>query len=109
MKRINLLPPEHRARASRERGLGYVIVAVVALVAVLGLVYFQQHNQVAGKQSQLTGLQAQTAALDAQAAALQPYAQIEQMRGSLSQTTQNIYDVACVLVHHLRGDQPGHP
>ena len=90
MKRINLLPPEHRARASRERGLMYVIVALVALVAVLGLVYYQQHSQVAGKQNQLTGLQAQTASLNNQAAALAPYAQIEQMRSSLSQTTQNI-------------------
>jgi Tfp pilus assembly protein PilN len=91
MKRINLLPPEHRARASRERGLMYIIVAVVALVAVLGLVYYQQHSQVATKQAQLMQLQAQTAALTTQAAALQPYAQIEQMRSSLTQTTQSIY------------------
>ena len=57
-----------------------------------GCVYFQQHNQVAGKQSQLTGLQAQAAVLDASATKLQPYAQIEQMRSSLTQTTQSIYD-----------------
>ncbi len=30
MKRINLLPPEERAKARRERGLMYVIVALVS-------------------------------------------------------------------------------
>ena len=39
MKRINLLPQEERAKASRERGLIWAILILVAVVVVLGLVY----------------------------------------------------------------------
>mgnify|MGYP001767812456 CR=1 FL=1 len=35
MKRINLLPPEQRVKASRERGLIYVIAFIVAVVTLL--------------------------------------------------------------------------
>ena len=91
MKRINLLPPEQSVKASRERGLMYVVVFLVAVVVVLGLVYFQQRNQVSGKQDELAGLQAQTAAVQAQAAALQPYAQIEAARTAMTDTTKGIY------------------
>jgi Tfp pilus assembly protein PilN len=91
MKRINLLPPEQGVKASRERGLMYVVVFLVAVVVALGLVYFQQRNQVSGKQEELAGLQAQTAAVEAQIAALQPYAQIEAARTTMTQTTQGIY------------------
>jgi Tfp pilus assembly protein PilN len=92
MKRINLLPPEHRVRASRERGLMYIIVLLVAIVAVLGVVYFQQHSKVAEKQTELNGLTADTAAVTAQAAALQPFADIETSRAALTQTAKNITD-----------------
>ena len=92
MKRINLLPPEQKVKASRERGLMFVVVFLVAVVVVLGLVYFQQHSQVSSKQDELAGLQAQTAAVQAQAAALAPYAQIEAVRTAMTQTTKSIYD-----------------
>ena len=36
MKRINLLPPEARVKASRERGLIYAVLLLVAVVVVLG-------------------------------------------------------------------------
>ena len=39
MKRINLLPQEERVKASRERGLIWPILILVAVVVVLGLVY----------------------------------------------------------------------
>ena len=37
MKRINLLPQEERVKASRERGLIWAILILVAIVIVLGL------------------------------------------------------------------------
>lgn len=92
MKRINLLPPEQRQKASRERGLLYVVTFLVAVVVVLGLVYFQQRGVVDDKRGELTGLQAQVAAVQAQIAELQPYAQIESARTSMTQTTRSIYD-----------------
>ncbi len=92
MKRINLLPPEQQVKASRERGLLYVVAFLLAVVVVLGLVYFQQHAKVGEKQDELAGLQAQTQAVQAQAAALQPYAQIEAARATMTATTKGIYD-----------------
>lgn len=91
MKRINLLPPEQRTRASRERGLLYVIVFLVAVVLALGLVYLQQSNTLSGKQDDLAALQAETAAVQAQKDALAPYAAIEQTRTSMTETAKTIY------------------
>jgi len=92
MKRINLLPPEQRAKASRERGLLWAILILVAVVVALGLVYVWQNGQVNDKQAELDGLMAETAAVQQQAAALAPYAAIQTTRTSMTQTAQGIYD-----------------
>jgi Tfp pilus assembly protein PilN len=92
MKRINLLPPEQRVRASRERGLLWAILILVAVVVVLGLVYVWQNNQVNAKQAQLDDLTAQTAAVQQQALALQPYAEIQATRTAMADAAQGIYD-----------------
>ena len=46
MKRIDLLPPEQRVKASRERGLLWAILILVAVVVALGMVYMWQKGQV---------------------------------------------------------------
>jgi Tfp pilus assembly protein PilN len=92
MKRFNLLPPEQRVKASRERGLLYAIVILVVVVVALGLVYMQQKSQVNDKQSELDQLTTQTLAVQQQIAALQPYAQIQATRTAMTQTAQSIYD-----------------
>jgi Tfp pilus assembly protein PilN len=92
MKRFNLLPPEQRVKASRERGLLYAIVLLVAVVAVLGLVYMQQKGTVNDKQGELDQLTAQTAVVQQQIVALQPYAQIQTTRTAMTQTARSIYD-----------------
>ena len=92
MKRINLLPPEQRVKASRERGLLWAILILVAVVVVLGLVYMWQGNQVSAKQSELDSLTAQVAEVQAQAAALQPYAQLQATRTQMSAAAKGIYD-----------------
>ena len=92
MKRINLLPPEQRAKASRERGLLWAILILVAIVVALGLVYVWQNGQVNDKQAELDGLTAETAAVQQQAAALAPYAAIQGTRTSMTQTAKGIYD-----------------
>ena len=45
MKRINLLPQEERVKASRERGLIWAILILVAVVVVLGLVYSRGNDR----------------------------------------------------------------
>ena len=61
MKRINLLPQEERVKASRERGLIWAILILVAVVVVLGLVYVKYNSDVGAKQDELAGIQAETA------------------------------------------------
>ncbi len=92
MKRINLLPPEQRVKASRERGLLWAVLILVAIVVVLGLVYVWQNGQVNDKQAELNGLTAETAAVQQQAVALAPYAAIQTTRTAMTQTAMGIYD-----------------
>jgi Tfp pilus assembly protein PilN len=92
MKRINLLPPEQRVKASRERGLLWAILILVAIVVVLGLVYVWQNGQVNDKQAQLDQLTAETTVVQQQALALAPYAQIQTTRTAMTQTAKGIYD-----------------
>jgi type IV pilus assembly protein PilN len=92
MNRINLLPPEQRVKASRERGLLWAILILVAIVVALGLVYVWQNSQVSDKQAQLDQLTAETAVVQQQAAALAPYAAIQTERTAMTQTAKGIYD-----------------
>lgn len=92
MKRMNLLPKEAQAKASRERGLAYALVLLVALVVALGAVYVQQTAAVGDKEQQLADLQSQTAALQQQIAALQPYQELQTQRTQMTETAAQIYD-----------------
>jgi len=92
MKRINLLPPEQRVKASRERDLLWAILILVAVVVVLGLAYVWQNSAVSSKQSQLDDLTAQTQAEQQKALALRPYAEVQTTRTAMTQTAKGIYD-----------------
>jgi Tfp pilus assembly protein PilN len=92
MKRINLLPQEERVKASRERGLIWAILILVALVVVLGLVYVKQRSDVNAKQSELASIQAQTAEVQAKIAALSPYAALQAQRTAMTDTAKGIYE-----------------
>jgi len=92
MTRINLLPPEQRDKAARERDLLWAILILVAIVVALGLVYVWQNGQVNDKQAELDGLTAQVADEQAKAAALAPYAQIQDTRVAMTATARGIYD-----------------
>jgi len=91
MKRIDLLPPEQRVKASRERGLLWAILILVAIVVVLGLVYVWQNRQVSNKQAELDGLTALVAEEQAKAAALRPYAEIQTTRTAMTAAATGIY------------------
>jgi Tfp pilus assembly protein PilN len=92
MKRMDLLPPEARAKASRERGLLYAILILVAVVVVLGLVYMQQNSAVSSKQAEVDQIAAETQQVQDQAAALAPYADVDSTRKAMTQTAQSIYE-----------------
>jgi Tfp pilus assembly protein PilN len=92
MKRINLLPQEERVKASRERGLIWAILILVAVVVVLGLVYMKYNSEVGAKQDELAAVQAQTAQVQNQIAALSPYAALEAQRTAMTATAKGIYE-----------------
>ena len=92
MKRIDLLPPEQRVKASRERGLLWAILILVAIVVALGMVYMWQKGKVSDKQAELDGLTAQVAAEQQKVAALAPYAVIQTTRTAMTATAKGIYD-----------------
>ena len=92
MKRINLLPQEERVKASRERGLIWAILILVAVVVVLGLVYVKERSDVNAKQDELTSIQTQTAAVQANIAALSPYAALQAQRTAMTDTAKGIYE-----------------
>jgi Tfp pilus assembly protein PilN len=91
MKRMNLLPQEERAKASRERGLLWAILILVALVVVLGLVYVKYRSDVGAKQDELASIQAETQVVQAQIAELSPYAALHDQRQSMTETAKGIY------------------
>ena len=92
MKRINLLPQEERVKASRERGLIWAILILVAVVVVLGLVYVKERSDVSAKQDELASIQAETATVQAQIAALSPYAALQAQRTAMTDTAKGIYE-----------------
>jgi Tfp pilus assembly protein PilN len=92
MKRINLLPQEERVKASRERGLIWAILILVAIVVVLGLVYVKARSDVNSKQNQLSAIQAETATVQAKIAALSPYAALQAQRTAMTENARAIYE-----------------
>jgi Tfp pilus assembly protein PilN len=92
MKRINLLPQEERVKASRERGLIWAILILVAVVLVLGLVYVKERSDVNAKQDELTSIQTETAAVQAKIAELSPYAALQAQRTAMTETAKGIYE-----------------
>lgn len=91
MKRINLLPQEERVKASRERGLIWAILILVAVVVVLGLVYVKYQSDVNAKQDELAVIQAETTQVQAQIAELSPYAALQAQRTAMTETAKAIY------------------
>ncbi len=91
MKRMNLLPQEERAKASRERGLLWAILILVALVAVLGVVYFKYKSDVGAKQDELAQIESEMQVVQAQIAELSPYAALQYQRESMTETASGIW------------------
>jgi Tfp pilus assembly protein PilN len=91
MKRINLLPPGERDKASREQGLVFALVGLAVLVVALGGVYLMLNRQVATKQDQVNDLQAQIQQVEAQVAELKWAAVLQSQRTSMMTTAEQIY------------------
>jgi Tfp pilus assembly protein PilN len=91
MKRMNLLPQEERVKASRERGLIWAILILVAVVVVLGAVYVKYRSDVGAKQDELASIQQEMQVVQAQIDELSPYAVIQNQRTAMTETAKGIY------------------
>lgn len=91
MKRINLLPGDARAKASRERGLMHAVLILVGVLAVLGGVYLWQLNTQGNKQDELAAINAELQVEQAKLAELQPYAVLQSKRTSMTETAKAIH------------------
>jgi len=91
MKRINLLPQEQRVKASRERGMIWAILLLVAVVAALGLVYFKLSSDVGAKQDELNQINAEMQVTEAKLAELRPYGDLQNQRTAMTETGKAIY------------------
>jgi len=92
VRRINLLPPEERAKVKRERGLMYALLLLVVVVAVLGILYVFAMQKKGDRETELAGVQSQLTQLQQQIAALQPYEQQQSQRATMTQVSKQIYD-----------------
>jgi len=90
--RINLLPPEERAKVKRERGLVYALLLLVLVVAVLGVLYVLATREKASLESELAGKQGTLTSLQGEIAGLQIYAQQQSQRATMTETAKQIYD-----------------
>lgn len=92
MKRINLLPSDERVKARRERGVVYVLLGLVVLVALLGAVYVWQNNQVATKNTDLQSKNDQITQAKLQINALKPYKVLQDQRAAMMASATAIYN-----------------
>jgi Tfp pilus assembly protein PilN len=92
MKRINLLPPEARVKASRERGFLYAILILAAVVVALFFGYSWQNGIANSKQADLDQVSSMLSTTQQKAQALRPYASIQTERTAMTETAKSIYE-----------------
>lgn len=84
MRAVNLIPADQRTGtgpgAGRSGGAAYAVLAMVAGLAVLALLYGLAHKQISDRQSEVASLQARTQRAQQQTTALASYTSFVQMR-----------------------------
>jgi Tfp pilus assembly protein PilN len=92
MHRINLLPPQERRKASRERGLMYALLFLIVVVAALGALYVFKSNSLSNAKQQLSSAQSELNVINAKIAALAPYKNMQAQDRDMRQAASQIYD-----------------
>jgi Tfp pilus assembly protein PilN len=92
MQRINLLPPEERRKASRERGLMYALLFLIFVVAVLGVLYVFENQRVSTRNQEVATQQVQLDAINAEVAKLKPFEALQSQRASMNAAASTIVD-----------------
>lgn len=103
VRRINLVPAEHRKRTETDMGLILLIVAAVVVAGGIALSYFLYSGQLSDREAELADLQAQNQQLQAQLASLSQYQALDQRRAALEDVVTRVY-VGRTLVSQVLGD-----
>ncbi|HME03358.1 MAG TPA: hypothetical protein VKG38_10060 [Solirubrobacteraceae bacterium] len=105
MRAVNLIPAEQRSGApvgaGRSGGVAYAVLALLAGIAVLALVYGIAHHQVTSRTSQVASLQARASAEQASAAQLAPYTSFVAMRQARVTAVEQLVDSRFDWAHTL--------
>ena len=92
LQRINLLPPEERRKASRERGLMYALLFLIFVVAVLGVLYVFENQRLTTRHQDVASLQSDLDVVNAQIAQLKPFETLQSQRATMTQWASQIVD-----------------
>lgn len=96
MRAVNLIPSEQRGGASvgsgRSEGAAYAVLALLAAVAVMALLYGQAHRQLSSRKAQAASLSAEAAKVQAEATRLAPYTSFVALREQREQAVSTLVD-----------------
>jgi Tfp pilus assembly protein PilN len=96
MRAVNLIPKEERGGASvgagRSEGAAYAVLGVLAVVAVMALLYGQAHHKLASRKAEAATLTARAQAAQAEASQLAPYTSFVQLKEQRQQAVSTLVD-----------------
>jgi Tfp pilus assembly protein PilN len=105
MRAVNLIPNEQRERrggyANRSQGVVYVLLGMVAGVALLALLYGVARHQISSKQSEIVHYEAEAAHIQAEASTLAPYKSFSAMREGREKAVRELVDSRFDWAHVL--------
>lgn len=105
MKAVNLIPAEQRERtsgyANRSQGVAYVVLGVLAGLALMALLYGVARHNVGNKQAEAAKLQGEAQQVQSQATSLSPYKTFISIRESREKTVRELVDSRFDWAHML--------
>jgi Tfp pilus assembly protein PilN len=96
MRAVNLIPSDERrgaaAVAGRSGGAAYIVLGLLALLAIFAGLYGLARHQVSSRKSKLASIEAQTQQAQASASQLTPYTSFMALREQRMQAVEQVVD-----------------
>jgi Tfp pilus assembly protein PilN len=105
VRAVNLIPSEQREHrsgyANRSQGVVYVLLGMLAGVALLAFLYGVARHEITSKQSEITHYEAEAARIQAQASTLAPFKSFIAMREGREKAVRELVDSRFDWAHVL--------
>lgn len=104
MRAVNLIPSDERlggAAAGRSEGAAYIVLALLAGLAILALLYGISRHQVSSRRSQLASITARTEQAQQAASSLHAYTSFMSLRQQRIQAVEQLVDARFDWAHTL--------